>query len=323
MANLSDTPLVERPRALAELKPNTLWVSWKQSTLESPDATFSVGAVAENAVLSRLRREHAAFRDVLKDGIQRGVSPDVVAAHVVSKAEADKEGLERELLRPSISGRQIKRYRGWVADQLIIYTTKDTQIAKFPRVASHLAVFHHLNTCREVKERKHPYWALHRARDPEIFRSPKFIGLTTSKTIELCYDESGSLFVTDAMYVFAAKDDVDPWALLAVLQSKLFLFLYRVSNQGESRVIPQVKAAKLEPLPIPRWQSRSGSVSKLATLANDMYGLHARHSDARTPQEKTALDRQIAATDTQLDKLVYDLYGLTPNEINIVEGATS
>jgi hypothetical protein len=47
--------------------------------------------------------------------------------------------------------------------------------------------------------------------------------------------------------------------------------------------------------------------------------LHAQLAAARTPQEKTALDRQIAATDTQIDRLVYDLYGLTEDEIKIVE----
>ncbi len=35
---------------------------------------------------------------------------------------------------------------------------------------------------------------------------------------------------------------------------------------------------------------------------------------------RTALERQIAATDTQIDRLVYDLYGLTGDEIKIVEG---
>ena len=45
--------------------------------------------------------------------------------------------------------------------------------------------------------------------------------------------------------MFLLKPGYDPLAL-AVLQSHLFLFLYRVSNLGESRVIPQVKAAKLQ-----------------------------------------------------------------------------
>ncbi len=43
----------------------------------------------------------------------------------------------------------------------------------------------------------------------------------------------------------------------------------------------------------------------------------ARHGNPRTNR----LDRQIAATDRQIDRLVYDLYGLTDEEIALVEGA--
>ena len=53
-----------------------------------------------------------------------------------------------------------------------------------------------------------------------------------------------------------------------------------------------------------------------------MLTLHQRLSTAKTPQEKTALERQIAANDTQLDTLIYALYGLTEVEISIIEGAT-
>jgi len=42
---------------------------------------------------------------------------------------------------------------------------------------------------------------------------------------------------------------------------------------------------------------------------------------AKTDQEKTALQRQIDATDKQIDRLVYELYGLTEEEIRIVEGS--
>ena len=49
--------------------------------------------------------------------------------------------------------------------------------------------------------------------------------------------------------------------------------------------------------------------------------LHARDCpQARTPHEPTALQRQIEATDRQIDALVYELYGLTEEEIAIVEG---
>ena len=42
----------------------------------------------------------------------------------------------------------------------------------------------------------------------------------------------------------------------------------------------------------------------------------------RTPHVKTVLQRQIEATDRQIDRLVYELYGLTDEEIAVVEGAT-
>jgi hypothetical protein len=60
---------------------------------------------------------------------------------------------------------------------------------------------------------------------------------------------------------------------------------------------------------------------KIAQLAEQMLTFRQRHSAARTPQEKTALERQIAATDTQLDTLIYALYGLTDAEIKIVEAS--
>jgi predicted nucleic acid-binding Zn-ribbon protein len=43
---------------------------------------------------------------------------------------------------------------------------------------------------------------------------------------------------------------------------------------------------------------------------------------AKTEHERTALQRQIDATDREIDQLAYELYGLTDEEIRIVEEAT-
>jgi len=52
-----------------------------------------------------------------------------------------------------------------------------------------------------------------------------------------------------------------------------------------------------------------------------MLKLHKDLPKARTAPDKTAIERQIAATDKQIDELVYELYGLTKDEIRVVEGA--
>jgi hypothetical protein len=60
----------------------------------------------------------------------------------------------------------------------------------------------------------------------------------------------------------------------------------------------------------------------MVELVEGMLALHTRLADVRTEHEKTVLRRQIEATDRQIDQLVYELYGLTDQEIKIVEEAT-
>lgn len=47
--------------------------------------------------------------------------------------------------------------------------------------------------------------------------------------------------------------------------------------------------------------------------------LHQQLAAAKLEYEQTTLKRQIAATDWQIDQLVYELYGLSEEEIKIVE----
>jgi hypothetical protein len=42
----------------------------------------------------------------------------------------------------------------------------------------------------------------------------------------------------------------------------------------------------------------------------------------KTPYDKTRIERQINATDQQIDWLIYELYGLTEKEIGIIEKET-
>jgi len=40
----------------------------------------------------------------------------------------------------------------------------------------------------------------------------------------------------------------------------------------------------------------------------------------KTPQEQEMVKREIESTDREIDQLVYELYGLSEEEIKIVEG---
>jgi fido (protein-threonine AMPylation protein) len=60
----------------------------------------------------------------------------------------------------------------------------------------------------------------------------------------------------------------------------------------------------------------------MVALVEQMQELHTQFNAAKRPDKKTLLQRQIDATDKQIDQLVYELYGLTEEEIRVVEGTT-
>ncbi len=70
--------------------------------------------------------------------------------------------------------------------------------------------------------------------------------------------------------------------------------------------------------PAPAYQAGHG---KMVALVGSMIGLHTQLAAAKSAAQRAIIERQIDATDGEIDLLVYDLYGLTAEEIALVEGA--
>ena len=62
--------------------------------------------------------------------------------------------------------------------------------------------------------------------------------------------------------------------------------------------------------------------NQIVNLVNQMLNLQKNLTEAKMPQAKDLLKRQIETTDKQIDQLVYKLYDLTDEEIKIVESET-
>ena len=65
------------------------------------------------------------------------------------------------------------------------------------------------------------------------------------------------------------------------------------------------------------WRSRRGTT----TFPSRRPGVHRQLAPARCEGQRGAIQRQIEATDAEIDRVVYELYGLTEDEIAIIEGA--
>jgi predicted nucleic acid-binding Zn-ribbon protein len=58
----------------------------------------------------------------------------------------------------------------------------------------------------------------------------------------------------------------------------------------------------------------------IVALVEKMLDWNKQLAAAKTPQEKTLLERHIATTDKEIDRLVYELYDLNDEEIALVGG---
>jgi predicted nucleic acid-binding Zn-ribbon protein len=76
------------------------------------------------------------------------------------------------------------------------------------------------------------------------------------------------------------------------------------------------------PIRLPRLNDHTdkSQYNRLVSHVDQMHLLTKKLSQAKTDHERAALQRQIDASDHQIDKLVYELYELTDEEIQVVEG---
>jgi hypothetical protein len=112
--------------------------------------------------------------------------------------------------------------------------------------------------------------------------------------------------------------------LLGIINSRLmsWYFLHR-SNVAQRDDFPKIVLKETRALPIhlinPDLGKERTIYNRIISSVDDMMALFRQLVQVKTPHEKETIQRQIDATDKQIDHLVYQLYGLTVAEIKIVE----
>jgi len=153
--------------------------------------------------------------------------------------------------------------------------------------------------------------------------SPKILLRKTGDSIIATYDGTAMYPEQSLYFLYNKRTDIDFRFLLGVLNSKLLTFYYRAKSLTNKESIAQVKKVDLDQLPMPAIQisnlNDKAKHNRMLAFVESLLTLHRQLVAAKTPHEKDNIQRQINATDKQIDKLVYELYGLTEEEIRIVE----
>ena len=158
-------------------------------------------------------------------------------------------------------------------------------------------------------------------RTPEFFFKPKIVvrkvlGNRLSGTFlstPFAVDQSLYILISEADNIRTLK------TVLAILLSGVGAWYIRTKYSIYDTLYPWYTKDQLSAFPIPT--SFVKSQDEIVILVDNIMGLYGQLAVVKSESQEAVIQRHIEATDAEIDRLVYHLYGLTPKEITFIEKA--
>lgn len=228
------------------------------------------------------------------------------------KTEEERKRTE-EIIKPVLRGRDIEKWRYKWAGLWLIVMTKEININDLPAIKSHL---------EEYKKD-----LLKRSGEQEWYQlqaAPSKEKLNYLAKLKIGYSDIGLKFTIvppiivglNTVYFIIPKVEKLTKYLLGILNSNVIAMYFKTIASGLSNNATRSFNIYIERLPIPKIPESEQKpivdlVDKILEITKD--------EDYPYNEDKKA---QVKELERQIDQLVYKLYGLTEEEIKIIEGET-
>ncbi|MBV6474409.1 MAG: hypothetical protein JPMHGGIA_02715 [Saprospiraceae bacterium] len=150
----------------------------------------------------------------------------------------------------------------------------------------------------------------------------KIVVRQVGKNINATYDESGFITPQSVYSLYSNNYNISSYFVLGVLCSRLINFIYHKKFKTKE-LFPRILLENLKALPFVSIEGKNKTIKaqhdKLVFLVKQMLAAKKKTHSARTDKDKNYYENKCIVLDNQIDNLVYELYGLTPEEISIVE----
>jgi len=227
---------------------------------------------------------------------------------------------EQKFLKPFFTASG--KYTGGESENYIFYISDknfgDKKLEDYPNIEKHFQSFEKI--LKEAKEKygtpNKPYFYLHREREETFFnQGPKIVC-----GVRVAYP---SFFYTEEPYYgsralnFIKTDRINMKYLTGILNSKLSFFWLKNKGKQLGDLLQVDKGPLLE---IPIYVGDKKQQEEIITLVDKMISLNRElHEALLHSNEWENIKSEIEKTDKKIDEEVYKLYGLTKEEIKIIE----
>ena len=279
---------------IAALKPE----GW---TLERPDVLV---------LMEKLRKAGKPLGEYVEGRFYRGVLTGLNEAFVIDEATRKRliseDPKSADLIKPWLRGRDIRKWKAEWAGLYVIFTRRGTDIERFPAIKRHLEQFRKdlepKKSEKAKRGRKPGSYKWFEIQDNiayfEEFEKEKIIYQEIATFQSFGYAEAG-WFCNNKCYLVSSKDDF----LLGLLNSKITWWFLGNLTSGLVGGARAMQMPYMEQLSIP-----SATTAQKSPIIKHVRAILAAPDSPAVPR-----------LESEIDDLVYKLYGLTKDEIALME----
>ncbi|MDA3884951.1 MAG: Eco57I restriction-modification methylase domain-containing protein [Candidatus Delongbacteria bacterium] len=264
-------------------------------------------------IFNKMKTQGISLDEYVKDKIYYGIKTGFNKAFVIDQQKRDelikKDQKSAEIIYPFVTGDDIRYYHLRNKDRFIIFTNRGIDIEKFPAIRDHLFCYKERLTPGKIGGRKPGNYKWFEIQDTvayhKEFSKPKILFPDIAKESRWSYSEK-TLFVGNTAYIIPLSD----FYLLGIMNSKAVFYYYSqiASVLGDASKGGRLRWIYQDVIKIPVPIADEKMKSKIDFNVKKILSLKLTDEKADTKE----LEKEI-------DQLVYKLYGLTDEEIEIVE----
>ncbi|MFP4097079.1 MAG: class I SAM-dependent DNA methyltransferase [Cyclobacteriaceae bacterium] len=274
-------------------------------------------------LLEKLRMKGKPLGEYVDGKIFYGIKTGLNEAFVIDMATKDRliaeDPKSAEVIKPFLAGRDIKKYKEPATKNYLIFARRGIEIEKYPKILKYLEQF------RDRLEPKPKYW--NDAKDGDWvgrkagsylwyeiqdavdyyqeFEKPKIIVPAIVTSASYAYDTLGA-YSNDKTSIIPTDD----LFLLGMLNSQAVDFTIKFISSTKRGGYYEYKPMYVSLLPIV--EADEEKKHPIRELVNQILKTKSQNPSADT-----------SALEAEIDQLVYQLYGLTEEEIKIIEDSVS
>lgn len=291
------------------------------------DAGWNLSSEVEQTLNNKLLLDSISLGSYVKKKIYYGLKTGLNEAFVIDDNTRHelikKDKRSKGVLKLYVAGKDIKRYQSFSINRYMILFPKGftNKNGNKPKDAwkwlkeNYTAIAEHLEPFKERGEKrfdKGDYWWELRACDYySEFEKPKIILPDIALKMQATFD-TNNFYSVNTAYIIPTDDKF----LLGLLNSNVVHYYYsKISSTirgGYMRFIRQY----LETIPIKTDKTKELEIAK---LVEQLLHLNIELKEANLETKKEQIQNRITYCEDRINEIVYELYGLSEEEIKIIE----